>query len=222
MEIKLAIVDDDVRLSKNLKSDLLEFEEVESVITSTSGLKFAKDLEQMSLGKRPDCIIMDISMGSPDEGVIATRIIKSQFPAINVVMFTIVSEDDLIFEAFKAGAMGYLLKNEPPAFILKTIIDVQNGGAQMSPIIARKAINFFMPAAPLKINAQSIHDLEKLSVRELEILEQVAKGLTYKQIAADFSLSLNTVKKHMENIFGKLQAKNKIEALKKAEGVLKS
>jgi DNA-binding NarL/FixJ family response regulator len=219
MQIKLAIVDDDVRLSKNLKSDLLEFKEVESIITSTSGIKFAKELEQMHLGKRPECIIMDISMGSPDEGVIATRLIKSQFPDIHVIMFTIASEDDLIFEAFRAGAMGYLLKNEPPTFILKTIIDVMNGGAQMSPAIARRAVHFFLPQSTSKLQAHSAQEMGKLSVRELEILEQVAKGLTYKQIAEDFSLSLNTVKKHMGNIFEKLQARNKVEALRKAEGL---
>src|SRR5882724_9417799 len=111
MQIKMAIVDDEIRLAKSLKSDLLEFEEIESVITSNSGLKFVKDLEQMHLGKRPEIIIMDISMGSPDEGIQATRLIKDKFPSIDIIIFTISDEDEKVFEAFKAGAMGYLLKN---------------------------------------------------------------------------------------------------------------
>src|ERR1700733_7934438 len=140
MPIKIAIVDDDVQLCKVLKSDLLEFNDVDSVITHHSGLAFARELEQFSISKRPEIIIMDISMGLPDEGILATRMIKNKFPEIGIVMFTISDEDDRIFEAFKAGAMGYLLKSEPAEFIVKTILDVNNGGAQMSPSIARKTI----------------------------------------------------------------------------------
>jgi len=88
---------------------------------------------------------MDISMGSPDEGIQATRLIKDKFPSIDIIIFTISDEDEKVFEAFKAGAMGYLLKNEPPSFILKTILDVKNGDAQMSPAIARKTIRFLVP-----------------------------------------------------------------------------
>jgi DNA-binding NarL/FixJ family response regulator len=221
MSIRLAIIDDDVRLSKGLKSDLLEFNEIESVITNNSGLAFAKALEQMSIDKRPEIIIMDISMSVPDEGIHATRLIKNKFPGMGIIMFTISDEDDRIFEAFKAGAMGYLLKNEPASFILKTILDVQSGGAQMSPSIARKAIRFLVPENPKK-NLTDIKEStpEALSIREFEILQLVANGLTYPQIADKLFIATNTIKKHMMNIFSKLHVNNKIEALKKTEGLL--
>ncbi|HEY5823873.1 MAG TPA: response regulator transcription factor [Cyclobacteriaceae bacterium] len=214
MQIRLAIVDDEIRLAKNLKSDLLEFAEIESVVTCNSGLKFATELEQMHIGKRPEVIIMDISMGSPDEGVQATRLIKSKFPEIEIIIFSISDEDERVFEAFKAGAMGYLLKSEPPSFILKTILDVKSGGAQMSPMIARKAIRFFLPAQPEEATSEPSPEPRKLSMREMEILGHVSKGLTYHHISELLFISPNTVKKHMVNIFEKLHVKNKIEALK--------
>ena len=158
-------------------------------------------------------------MGIPDEGILATRMIKSKFPDIEIIIFTISDEDERIFEAFKAGAMGYLLKNEPASFILKTILDVRNGGVQMSPGIARKTIQFFLPS---KIESRAIlpEEYDKLTIRETEILKHVSKGLTYQQIATSLFISPNTVKKHMINIFEKLHVKNKIEAINKTGGML--
>lgn len=215
MLIKVAIVDDDMRLAKILKSDLLEFQEIESVITNTSGLKFARELEHMPAGKRPDIIIMDISMSLDNEGILATQQIKSAFPEIGIIIFTISDQDERVFEAFKAGAMGYLLKNESPSFILKTILDVKNGGAQMSPGIARKAILFMLPKGSEGKTIET--GAESLTTREIEILQQVAKGTTYQQIAEQLFISVHTVKKHMMNIFEKLQVKNKIEAIKRVQ-----
>jgi len=214
---KLAIVDDDARIANALREALLEFKEIESVICSNSGLKFAKDLVSMPPAARPDVIVMDISMGVPDEGIQATRQIKLNFPDIEVIMFTITDEDERIFEAFKAGAMGYLLKHEDPAFILKTITDVRNGGAQMSPGIARKAIQYLAPR-PAAATPEPDKD-EGLTIREKEILDHVARGLTYPVIADQLFISTQTVKKHMMNIFDKLQVKNKVEALKKTERI---
>ncbi|MEI9918996.1 MAG: response regulator transcription factor [Bacteroidota bacterium] len=211
--VKLAIVDDDSRLLESLRSHLENFDEIESVITSNSGLRFADQLSMMNAQQLPEVIIMDVSMGTVDEGIKATSIIKKQFPFIHIIMFTISDNDDLIFDAFKAGAMGYLLKNETPASILKAILDVKNGDAQMSPGVARKAINYLTkPAAPVEQSA------EKLSPRELETINLVAKGYTYNQIAERLHISPATVKKHMTNIFSKLQVSNKVQAILKTEG----
>lgn len=212
MLIKVAIVDDDVRLAKGLKSDLLEFTEIESVIISNSGLGFAQELEQMPSGKRPEIIIMDISMALADEGISATRQINLKFPEIGVIIFTISDEDTRVFEAFKAGAMGYLLKHESPSFIFKTILDVKNGGVQMSPSIARKTIQFMLPQGAKSI---STVDLTALTSREVEVLENLAKGMTYQETADKLFIGLNTIKKHMTNVFEKLQVRNKTEALNK-------
>src|SRR5258706_4976280 len=213
--IKLAIVDDNEQLAKALKKELLEFSDIESIDISNGGIKFFKYLQQMQPEKRPQVIIMDISMGFPDEGIHATRLIKDLFPDILVIMFTISDTDELIFDAFRAGAVGYLLKNEKPSFILKTIIDVSNGGAQMSPSIAKKAIAFLAPQTKSKPQKETTEGA-LLTDREFEILRLVEQGFTYDSIADTLSIALNTVKKHMMNIFSKLQVNNKIEAIKKA------
>jgi DNA-binding NarL/FixJ family response regulator len=215
--LKLAIVDDDIRISSALKEALLEFSEIGSITCGTSGLAFAQELEKLPVDAHPDVIIMDISMGLPDEGIRATRQIKSRFPQIEIIMFTISDEDERIFEAFKSGALGYLLKHESPEFILKTVLDVANGGAQMSPSIARKAIRYLSP--PLaQLPQEKATDVESLSAREKEVLDLVAKGLTYPHIADTLCIATHTVKKHMMNIFQKLHVKNKIEALNKWSG----
>jgi DNA-binding NarL/FixJ family response regulator len=113
--------------------------------------------------------------------------------------------------------MGYLLKNEKPSFILKTILDVYHGGAQMSPSIARKTIAFF--TAP-NIPTPEQTNASLLSARELEILRLVEKGNTYEHIGNSLFISTHTVKKHMMNIFFKLQVNNKIEAIKKSKDLL--
>lgn len=215
--IKLAIVDDDLRLAKGLKSEMLDFEEIDSVLCCASGIKFAKDLAAMSPGKRPEVILMDISMGFPTEGIEATQQIKLLYPEIEIIMFTISDEDESIFEAFKAGAVGYLLKNESPSFIVKTILDIKNGGTQMSPSIARKTISYFqLPETKPKEN---LKQHTQLSVRETELLSLVSGGMTYDRIAEKLFISINTVKSHMTHIFAKLQVKNKVEALKKVGGL---
>ncbi len=214
--IKLAIVDDDVRLAKGLRSELLDFEEIHSVLTSNSGLRFAEDLKTMAQEKRPEVILMDISIAVPNEGILATREIKANHPEIDVIMFTISDEDEMIFDAFRAGAVGYLLKSESPSFILKTILDISGGGTQMSPSIARKAITFFKKLEHRSKNI-SVDPSTVLSTREVEILQLVAEGTTYDRIAAKLFISVNTVKSHMTHIFTKLQVKNKVEALNKAK-----
>lgn len=214
---KLAIVDDDQRVANGLRDALLSAREVTSIICRDSGLHYAVELEKTSKEALPDVIIMDISMSLPDEGIQATRKIKSEHPDIQIIMFTISDEDERIFEAFKAGAMGYLVKSEDPSFILKTVIDVMNGGAQMSPSIARKAIQYLSPPPkPSTQEPKSTVD-QPLTAREREVLDFVAKGRTYPDIAEQLNIATHTVKKHMMNIFQKLHVKNKIEALKKVD-----
>ncbi len=212
--IKLALVDDDVRLSALLKNQLLNFNEIESVICCSSGLQFVEELKAMEPAQLPNVIIMDISMNLPDEGIHATLKIKQLYPGIEIIMFTISDKDDFIFEAFKAGAMGYLLKNEMPEFIIKTILDVMEGNGQMSPTIARKTIHYLTKAVKPK---EICDETDALSVRELEIIHLVSKGYTYNQIGDRLNIATTTVKKHMTNIFLKLHVKNKIEALLKTQ-----
>jgi DNA-binding NarL/FixJ family response regulator len=208
--VRIAIIDDDIAVAQALRKELVGFDEIESVILLNDAFRFIGDMEKMSIEQHPEVVIMDISMGRSDEGIQATRALRNRFPEIQVVMFTISDDDKNIFESFKAGAMGYLLKNEKPEFILKTILDVKGGGAQMSPAIAKKTISFFSGSKP---NDHA----RKLTGREVEILDMVAKGFTYAKISSALFIAESTVQKHIKNIFAKLEVSNKIEALKKIE-----
>ena len=217
MFIRLAFVDDDQVLARTLMHELENYQDIVNSRLSDSGLTFVAELKP-SGEQCPDVVLMDISMGTVDEGIKATKLLHEQYPQIKVIMFTVAEDDNMVFEAFKAGSVGYLLKNERPEFIHKTIVDVFNGGALMSPGIAMKAIQFLSGLS----SAQKPSDLEKynLSDRELEVLRLVAKGYTYEFIASQLFISTETVKKHISNTFKKLQVKNKIEAINKAREFL--
>ena len=129
-------------------------------------------------------------------------------------MLTVFDNDDNIFNAIKAGADGYLLKDVNPEILYKGILDTMNGGAAMNPSIALKALKLLR-------NPNSISDKEKskeilLTTRETEVLEQLGKGLSYTKIADNLIISPSTVRKHIENIYKKLQVHNKLEAVDQA------
>lgn len=215
----IAIVDDNQALAHALRQELLVFPELQEITISDSGLDFVKSLSLAQPGKKiPDVVIMDISMRLPDEGILATRLLHDRFPEIKVVMFTVAEDDGRVFDAFKAGAVGYLVKNEKPSFIYKTIIDVAAGGALMSPGIALKAIRFFT-AEPIQKNISTANNYH-LSERELEVLRLVAKGNTYHMVAEQLFIGDETVKKHLSNIFRKLHVRNKVEAINKMREAL--
>jgi DNA-binding NarL/FixJ family response regulator len=216
MKINIAIVDDNQALAQALKHELQKFPEIGSVSLASGGASFLKELNVST--DLPHVVLMDIYMAQADEGIRSTRTVLEQYPEIKVVMFTVAEDDDRVFEAFKAGAVGYLLKNEKPAFIVKTIQDVYNGGALMSPGIALKTIRFLAPETTLKTSEDAA--MSSLSDREIAVLRLVAKGFTYQSIGTDLAISGQTVKKHMANIFRKLHVKNKIEALNKTKEFL--
>jgi DNA-binding NarL/FixJ family response regulator len=215
--LHVAIVDDNQALAYALRQELIAYPELQEITIADSGLDFVKSLAQQNQ-EIPDVVIMDISMRLPDEGIQATRLLHDMYPEIKVVMFTVAEDDGRVFDAFKAGAVGYLLKNENPAFIYKTIIDVAEGGALMSPGIALKAIRFLTTEIPLR--SKSTTNNYHLSERELEVLRLVAKGNTYLMVAEQLFISIETVKKHLSNIFKKLHVKNKIGAINKTKELL--
>lgn len=217
MPIHIAIIDDDQTLAKSLKRELAEYSEIDTITIAASGIDFVNRLAT-GAAKQPHVVLMDISMGYATEGIQATKLLHELYPEIKVVMFTISEDDDRVFEAFKAGAVGYLLKNEKPVFIIKTILEVHQGGALMSPGIALKTIRFLTQQAPAELKEASNHF--QLSDRELEVMRLVAKGFPYKLIADQLFISLETVKKHVTNTFTKLHVKNKIEAINKTKELL--
>lgn len=209
MPIRIAIVDDNVFLQKAIAEKLSFFEDLTLKFTAIDG----KDLQQkLEKDKNLDLILMDIEMPLCN-GIEATKIIKSKFPQIKIIMLTVFDNDENIFNAIKAGADGYLLKEVNPKELYQGIIETLNGGAAMNPSIALKTLKLLRN--PVDFENREQEDI-KLTTREVEVLEQLSKGLNYNQIAENLFLSPSTVRKHIENIYNKLQVHSKIEAIQKA------
>jgi DNA-binding NarL/FixJ family response regulator len=156
----------------------------------------------------PDVVLMDISLNGMS-GIEGVRKLKSKYPSLIFIMLTVYEEDNKIFESMRAGAVGYLLKKSQLEKITEAIRDVYNGGAPMTPIIARKVLNYFSSS---DIKAKEYN----LTPREIEILQQLVKGSRYKMIAQNLFISLDTVRSHIKSIYEKLQVNSKSEAVAKA------
>ena len=209
MLIKIAIVDDNIFLQKAIAEKLSFFEDLTVKFTAIDG----NDAQQkLIINKNIDLILMDIEMPECN-GIAATKIIKSKYPQIKIIMLTVFDNDENIFNAIKAGADGYLLKEVNPNDLYQGIVETLNGGAAMNPSIALKTLKLLRNPVNFEYK---IDDEIKLSPREVEVLEQLSKGLNYNVIADNLFLSPGTVRKHIENIYTKLQVHNKLEAIEKA------
>lgn len=164
----------------------------------------------------PQIVMMDINLGGIS-GIDCVRILKEQHPEILFMMCTVLEEDEKIFEALKAGASGYILKKTAPAKLLEAIKELSEGGAPMSSLIARKVVSAFQ-YKPADANGSKKEALDILSKREKEILEMLAKGLIYKEIADQLHISAETVRKHVYHIYEKLHVSNRVEAVNKFFG----
>lgn len=209
--IKIAIVDDNSFLIKATQEKLSFFDDFDMKFIASSGRLAIEKLEK---NHNIDLILMDIEM--PDtNGIDATFYIKNKFPQIKIIMLTVFDNDENIFNAIKAGADGYLLKEVNPKDLHQGIIDTINGGATMTPSIALKTLKLFRN--PIEFDAKIKEEEIKLTTREVEVLEQLSKGLKYDAIAQNLFLSTGTIRKHVENIYAKLQVHNKLEAIQKAK-----
>lgn len=159
---------------------------------------------------RPEAVLMDIDMPGMS-GIEGALRLKKAHPQVEVLMLTVFDDDERVFEAVCAGASGYLLKKTPPARILEALREVCEGGAPMSPVIARKVLQLF-PGKPAARDA----DLDKLTERELEVLKTLARGFSYKMVAAELGISVETVRTYGKRIYEKLQVHSVSEAVAKA------
>jgi DNA-binding NarL/FixJ family response regulator len=157
---------------------------------------------------KPEIVIMDINLPGMS-GVECVRQLKKLMPPMQFMMFTVFESSEQVFEALEAGASGYLLKRSTPAKIIEAVIELKDGGAPMSTEIARKVVASFQKPALSK-------ETDLLTNREKEILDQLAKGLLYKEIGANLNISTGTVRQHIHNIYEKLHVQNRTEALNKA------
>lgn len=211
MKLKIAIVDDNSFLIHAIKEKLSFFDDLSIRHTAINGSELLERLEEYH---HLDVILMDIEMPVLD-GIETTQIVKQKYPHIKIIMLTAFDNDENIFNAIKAGADGYLLKEINPQDLHDGIVETLNGGAAMNPSIAMKTLKLLRN--PSSIENQSDKEEISLSKREVEVLEQLSKGLSYTVIAENLILSPSTVRKHIENIYKKLQVHSKIEAVQKAK-----
>lgn len=207
-EISVCIVDDNSDL-RNALEEIVEMSEGYRCIGTMGTADEA--IGQIPLLK-PNVVLMDINLGGRESGIDCVKALKRQVPHTNFMMCTVYEEDEKIFEALSAGASGYILKKTAPSRLLEAIRELDEGGAPMSSQIARKVVAAFQK------NSAAGKDLDDLSNREKEILEQLSKGLMYKEIAAELFISAETVRKHVYHIYEKLHVTNRIEAVNKYFG----
>lgn len=187
------------------------------LLQATPGIEMAgafpdtSNLEMQVPGLKPDVILMDIDMPGRS-GIEATLVAKQLLPQTQVVMLTVFEDEDKIFQSIRNGASGYLLKRTSPTEIISAIHEVHAGGSPMTPNIARRVLYFFQQQLPA-IQATPDYDL---SPRELDVLKCLVKGYSYKLIASEHFISLDTVRSHIRHIYEKLQVNSKTEAVLKA------
>ncbi len=211
MNIKIAIAEDNSFLAKAVEEKISFFNQLSYKFRGANGAELIGKLE---LNHNIDVILMDIQMPEMD-GITATEIIKKKYPQIKIIMLTVFDEDEKIFKAIKAGADGYLLKEIDAESLCKSILEVLDGGAPMTPSIALKALKLLRN--PQDFSEVQEVEMIQLTKREIQILEQISKGLAYGDIAENLFISSGTVRKHIENIYRKLQVHNKIEAVQKGK-----
>jgi len=207
MSITVAIVEDLDEVRDGLKNFLSlsnEFAVVDTFKTAEEALYEVPKL-------KPNIVIMDISLPGMN-GIECIRLVKDKTPSTQFMMFTVYENDEKVFEALKAGASGYLLKNTGLVQLVESLKELHEGGSPMSSNIARKLVTLF------RSEQKETAKVEVLSSRENEILQLLAKGLLYKEIADQLSISVSTVRQHIHHIYEKLHVQNRTEAINKVFG----
>ena len=201
--IKIVIFDDHAERRNALKlmigfhSDMLCIGDYED----------CSDLVENLRDDLPDVVLMDIHMPGVD-GIAGVKLLQQHYPQVLIIMQTVFEDDDNLFKCLQAGAHGYILKQTPNDKVIESIRDVVNGGAPMTPSIARRVLQHFGHK-----KTKSNNENYNLSKRELDILSQLVKGLSHKMIAAELNISIFTVNNHIKNVYQKLQVHSVSEAV---------
>lgn len=207
--IKVCLVEDNPFIQTAIEQIILGSKEFQLVSIYSSAEEAVKKIPE----DNPDVVLMDINLGAMS-GIDAIRVLKQKCPDIRFMMCTVYEDDDNVFEALAAGASGYILKKSKPLEIINAIKDLYQGGAPMSSQIASKVVASFRK----KETVQSTRNLEELSDREYQILEALVNGKLYKEISDALFISVETVRKHVYNIYKKLHVNNRVEAFNKFYG----
>jgi DNA-binding NarL/FixJ family response regulator len=203
-KISVAIIEDDREIREWVTAVVRSSEDFSVVAVFPDAESCVKQFSEIF----PEIVIMDIQLPGMS-GIDCVRTLKPQRPEVQFMMFTVFEEDNKVFESLRAGATGYILKNFPPDKIIDAIHDLYKGGSPMSAIIARKVISSFNP------DTEKHSEYHKLSKREKELLSLLSKGYRYKEIADQLSISIETVRTHIRNIYEKLHVQSRTEAINK-------
>ncbi len=202
--IRVLIVDDDDEIRKGLSWVI---DHSPGFLCVGSHARFDDALEMIE-DDAPDVVLMDIGM--PDKsGIECVEILKERYPDIRCLMLTVHSDDEKIFQSLRVGAVGYLLKKTPSEMLLEAIREAYAGGVPMSTEVARKVLGYFQQQKNDRLSSS-------LSKRELEVLQALIDGYTYKAIADKLFVSTNTISFHLRNIYAKLHVRSRAEAVAKA------
>ena len=208
MAIRVALVEDDERVRGSLAmlvGGSPGFELIGSYSDAESALE---NLPKTA----PNVVLMDVQLPK-QSGIECVRMIKPRLPRTQIIILTVYQDEECVFDALRAGAVGFLRKDTPPAEILEAIRDAHQGGSPMSSGIARMVVAHFHPN-DLKARSAPPPPVH-LSPREDEILQLLVKGYRYKEVADAFSCSINTVREHLRRIYEKLQVTSSREAVAK-------
>jgi DNA-binding NarL/FixJ family response regulator len=224
MPIRVLVVEDQPKILKTQIKLLETYPDIEIVGSALSGETALEEVE----AKRPEVLLCDLGLPQMS-GIDVTRAVKSRFPEIEILIFTIFDEEDKVLEAVQAGASGYLLKGTPADKMVEAIKEVSQGGTVIQPSLARRLLKHFrvpevptaepQPPAPAGAPLQVEPEGKKLSARETEILQLIAKGVSNNEAATMLTLSKATIRTHLEHIYRKLEVTNRVEAV--TEGLRK-
>jgi DNA-binding NarL/FixJ family response regulator len=212
--IRVAIVDDKMN-NRKVIADKLSLNNFFTIsFQSVNGKDFLLQMQELPEDDRPHIVLMDLEMPEID-GVSAIGTASSLYPDIKFVVLTIFDDDDKIFRAIKAGACGYLLKEESSEVIADMLMNLwESGAGPISPSIAYKILQMMQQPVQPKNEKPELDNIFHLSEREKEILQMLSEGLDYKEIASRIFISPNTVKKHTSSIYQKLHVNSKAQALR--------
>jgi DNA-binding NarL/FixJ family response regulator len=202
--ISVSIVDDEKELRQSITTFVNGSPGFHCLSTYSSAEAALKGLP----ADKPDVVLMDINLGGMN-GIECVERLKAQVPTMQILMLTVYEDTDQIFRALEAGATGYLLKRSSPSTLLEAIREVNAGGSPMSSSIARKVVASFQKAKQL--GERQVH----LSPREEMVLDCLAKGLTYKAIADQLGISIDTIRTYLRRIYEKLHVQSRTEAVAK-------
>lgn len=208
MKTRVAIIEDNARFREELAALIASAKDLELAGSAGSAEEALAKIPALA----PNVVVMDINLPGAS-GIECTAKLRELLPDVQILMLTVYDDTDSIFRALQAGATGYLLKRAHPRDILNGIREVKEGGAPMSSHIARKVVESFSRPA---VVAPADPEMESLTPREREILDLLAEGFLYKEIADKLSVSYSTVQTHVERIYRKLQVHSRSQAVARA------